>query len=122
MLLKKVKKNFFRSNELFLVLNKLKALKPLNLWLYEFANRLFDARVNFLKTGVYIRPVRKPMPEMTCLCTRLIIYCPGGELDFWVSKEAPAGYEASFWSYLQELGVKKQKEQGSSFHLEFPTI
>jgi len=89
------------------VLRKLHALKPLNLWLYEFANRLFDARVDFLKTGVYRRPERKPMPEMTCLCTRLIMYCPGGELDFWVSKKAPDGYEKNFWNYLSKLGVEK---------------
>jgi hypothetical protein len=112
LLLNKVRKLFFDARLFFLVLQKLNALKPLNLWLYEFANRLFDARVDFLKTGVYQRPVRKPMPEMTCLCTRLIMYCPGGELDFWISKEAPAGYEASFWNYLQQLGVKTP-----TFHL-----
>ncbi|CBY34424.1 unnamed protein product [Oikopleura dioica] len=104
------------------VLHKLNALKPMNLWLYEFANRLFDARVSFLKTGVYQRPERKPMPEMSCTCTRLIIYCPGGELDFWVSKEAPAGYEESFWNYLQQLGVKIPNKTGSTFQLEFPTF
>jgi len=34
------------------------------------------------------------------------MYCPGGELDFWISEEAPEGYEENFWNYLSELGVK----------------
>ena len=104
------------------MLRKLEALKPLNIWLYEFANRLFEARVEFVKTGVYRRPARKPMPKMSCLCTRLIMFCPRGELDFWVSNEAPDGYEAKFWGYLQQLGVETPKVEHSSFNLEFPTF
>ena len=64
------------------VKQKLSALKPLNKWLYEFANRLLDARIKFLRTGIYKRPERREMPEMTCYATFLIRYCPRGELDF----------------------------------------
>ena len=61
---------------------------------------------------------------MSCLCTRLIMYCPGGELDFWISEEAPEGYEEMFWNYLRALGVQipndKLPSSEKSFSLEFP--
>ena len=50
---------------------------------------------------------------MTCYATFLIRYCPKGELDFWISENAPEDYEKHFWMFLEKLGAEipnKKKE------------
>ena len=75
------------------VLKKLEILAPLDRWLYEFANRLMDARIQELKTGVFVRAERKPLPQMTCYCTSYIINCPGSKIiPKWISPKTPKEY------------------------------
>ena len=41
---------------------RIKSLIPKDLWLYQYATRLFDARWNYYKTGVFIPPKRPKLP------------------------------------------------------------
>jgi hypothetical protein len=57
-------------------LQEIASLMPQDLWLYEFAKRLFEARWSKYKTGgVYTAPERPPLPEMTCISTRFELNC-----------------------------------------------
>jgi len=40
----------------------IESLIPMDMWLYEFGKRLFQARWNFFKTGIYIQPNYPPYP------------------------------------------------------------
>ena len=40
----------------------IESLIPMDMWLYEFGKRLFQARWNFFKTGIYIQPNHPPYP------------------------------------------------------------
>ena len=53
----------------------LQSLMPLDLWLYEYAKILFDARWEQYKTGVYSDPKLPPLPEINCKSTRYILAC-----------------------------------------------
>ena len=41
---------------------RIESLIPMDIWLYKYAKRLFQARWNFFKTGIYIRPSYPPFP------------------------------------------------------------
>ncbi|CAG5111701.1 Oidioi.mRNA.OKI2018_I69.chr2.g5979.t1.cds [Oikopleura dioica] len=84
------------------VLKKLHDLSPLDRWLYEFANRLMDARIEELETGVFARPERPAFPTMTCLATSYMINCPNSSaLSNWISSRATAEYQESFEKLLK---------------------
>ena len=41
---------------------RIESLIPMDMWLYEYAKRLFQARWNFFKTGIFIRPSHPQLP------------------------------------------------------------
>ena len=43
----------------------IESLIPMDMWLYEFGKRLFQARWNFFKTGIYIKPNYPPYPGIS---------------------------------------------------------
>jgi len=51
---------------------------PMDLWLYEYAQRLFNARYEFFKTGKVAIPERPKFPKITCRSTRYILMCSDG--------------------------------------------
>merc|ERR1719500_1953957 len=50
-------------------------LIPQDLWLYNYAKSLFEARYNFMKTGVWVEPAIPKLPTMHCESTRFILRC-----------------------------------------------
>ena len=55
----------------------LESLMPIDLWIYEYAKTLFDARWEQYKTGVYRDPKMPPFPQINCKSTRYILACNG---------------------------------------------
>ena len=41
---------------------RIESLIPMDMWLYEYAKRLFQARWNWFKTGIYRQPSYQPFP------------------------------------------------------------
>ena len=39
---------------------RIESLIPMDMWLYEYAKRIFQARWKFFKTGIYIQPSYPP--------------------------------------------------------------
>ncbi|CAB9504712.1 expressed unknown protein [Seminavis robusta] len=59
----------------------LASLMPQDLWLYQYARRLFEARWQKYATGVYQEPPAPPMPtELSCVSTRVELSCTSGPL------------------------------------------
>jgi hypothetical protein len=57
----------------------LESLMPQDLWLYEYGKRLFEARWEEYKTGVYTAPEYPPLPDpFPCLSTRFELNCTSG--------------------------------------------
>ena len=76
------------------VLKKLHDLAPLDRWLYEFANRQMDARIEELETGVFLQPERDEFPTITCFATSYIINCPhSSAVSNWISSKATVEYQ-----------------------------
>ena len=48
---------------------RIESLIPMDMWLYAYAKRIFQARWNFFKTGIYIQPDYPPFPGMKQGCT-----------------------------------------------------
>jgi len=53
----------------------IESLIPMDMWLYEFGKRLFQARWNFFKTGIYIQPNHPPYPDIRCWSTHEVFNC-----------------------------------------------
>lgn len=59
----------------------LASLMPQDIWLYEYATRLFEARWDAYKTGVFVEPEEPPIPEtLSCQSTRFELSCHSGPL------------------------------------------
>eukprot|EP00538_Stauroneis_constricta_P011455 CAMPEP_0119565066 /NCGR_PEP_ID=MMETSP1352-20130426/28890_1 /TAXON_ID=265584 /ORGANISM="Stauroneis constricta, Strain CCMP1120" /LENGTH=358 /DNA_ID=CAMNT_0007613909 /DNA_START=43 /DNA_END=1116 /DNA_ORIENTATION=+ len=57
----------------------LRSLIPQDLWLYEYAKRLFEARWEHYKTGTYTAPERPPMlTSLSCSSTQAELHCESG--------------------------------------------
>jgi hypothetical protein len=57
----------------------LESLMPQDLWLYEYGKRLFEARWEEYKTGVYKPPEHPPIPDsFSCVSTRFELNCTLG--------------------------------------------
>jgi len=57
----------------------LASLMPRDLWVYEYGKRLFEARYKAVKTGVFVPPVRPPIPETwSCTSTQARLDCAEG--------------------------------------------
>lgn len=64
----------------------MKSLMPQDLWLYEYANRLFAARWKAYKTGKpVVLPERPPIPKLPCYSFRFNLTCVSGPLKgtYW---------------------------------------
>ena len=86
----------------------LKFLMPMDMWLYEYANDLFEARLKHLTLGgPYQPPPRPEYPKMTCLSTRFILTCddgPFGPAFYYQSVSIPVEHEEEF-SHLKQAFV-----------------
>ena len=59
----------------------LASLMPRDLWLYEYAKRLFEARYRAMKTGEFVQPNRLPLPNTwSCTSTPKHLECCEGPL------------------------------------------
>ena len=59
----------------------LSSLMPQDLWIYEYGQRLFEARYHGLKTGEFVPPERPPIPvHLTCTSTNSRLDCTEGPL------------------------------------------
>ena len=57
----------------------LASLMPRDLWLYDYAKRLFEARWQAYQTGVYDEPEYPPLPDpFSCVSTRFELNCTLG--------------------------------------------
>ena len=72
----------------------LKSLMPMDMWLYNYAGLLFEARWQQYKTGIYREPELPPFPEMNCKSTRHILAC---------NKKAPLGPLYHIWDITKEI-------------------
>lgn len=55
----------------------LRNLMPQDIWLYDYAKRVFEARWLYYKTRIYQHPKRPEFPEIFCKSTRFILRCDG---------------------------------------------
>jgi len=71
----------------------LKKLLPMDLWLYEYGLKLFEARWTFYKKGEYIDPDLPDFPDLTCLTTSLAFRCGDvyASLDICEERQALQG-------------------------------
>lgn len=72
----------------------LASLMPQDIWLYQYAKQLFEARWTYYKTGVFRHPNMPPTPTLEnvpCISTRFILLCRKGPLSplYYVQKDAP---------------------------------
>lgn len=79
---------------------KLAWLVPYDMWLYEYAKKLFAARYAHLARHVaYVPQSRPSMPRVTCVSTRYIITCetgPLGEAFYYHDSNAPSEHLVKF--------------------------
>ena len=68
----------------------LESLMPMDLWLYNYAKLLFEARWQQYKTGIYREPELPTFPEMNCKSTRHILAC---------NKKSPLGPSYHTWNF-----------------------
>ncbi|CAG5113370.1 Oidioi.mRNA.OKI2018_I69.chr2.g7481.t1.cds [Oikopleura dioica] len=81
----------------------LKNLMPQDIWLYEYAKTVFQARWNYYKTRIYQHPKRPAFPKIPCQSTRFILKCSGTDNDFifkWDEK-MPEEHAKNFNDLLQ---------------------
>ena len=78
----------------------LESLMPVDLWFYDYAKMLFEARWKQYKTGVYNEPNIPPFPEINCKSTRFILAC---------NSKTPLGPLYHIWNRT-ELTTKQQME------------
>ena len=50
-------------------------LIPQDLWFHKYSKTLFEARYNFMKTGVWEEPIIPKLPILHCKSTRFILRC-----------------------------------------------
>ena len=50
-------------------------LIPQDMWLYEYAKLLFEARYNLFKSGVWVEPELPAFPQLNCQTSRYILRC-----------------------------------------------
>ena len=72
----------------------LESLMPIDLWIYDYAKSLFEARWKQYKTGVYKDPVIPSFPEMNCKSTRYILAC---------NNKSPLGPLYHVWNATEEV-------------------
>ena len=59
----------------------LTSLMPQDIWFYNYAKLLFEARWQEYKTGIYVAPPEPPFPQtLPCVSTRLELNCTSGPL------------------------------------------
>ena len=59
----------------------LASLMPQDIWLYEYAKILFEARWQEYKSGLFIEPAEPPIPDsLSCVSTRFKLNCTSGPL------------------------------------------
>ena len=78
----------------------LQALMPMDIWLYNYAKLLFEARWQQYKTGVYVEPELPPFPDINCKSTRYILAC---------NKKSSLGPLYHVWNTTVEI-AKQQME------------
>lgn len=88
-----------------LELDIIESLVPQDLWLYEYAKLLFEARWQLYKTGTYKKPAYPPIPKIPCLSTRFIIWCRGGPLSplYFADPNAPEEHRRIPSDVLQQI-------------------
>jgi len=67
---------------------------PQDMWLYKYAQRLFDARLEHSKSRIFVKPIQ-PVYRPGCKSTRYILKCDHGVM-------AGLYYEYSFDSLTAE--------------------
>ena len=78
----------------------LKSLMPMDLWLYDYAKLLFEARWKHYKTGMYEDPELPPFPEPACKSTRFILAC---------NKMSPIGPLYHVWNISRDNTLTQVK-------------
>ena len=94
----------------------LESLMPMDLWLYNYAKLLFEARWQQYKTGIFREPELPPFPEMNCKSTRHILAC---------NKKSPLGPLYHTWNFPKMiwnspghiLGCSKKNPFGNWPHI-----
>ena len=90
----------------------LESLMPMDLWLYNYAKLLFEARWQQYKTGIFREPELPPFPEMNCKSTRHILAC---------NEKSPLGPLFHTWNFPEMirniLDCKKKPPFGHWAHI-----
>ena len=84
---------------------KIEKLMPLDLWLYEYATRLFDARWHHMTNGKFIEPDIPPFPTLTCFSTRFMFGCKNDEFSPFLSPVTPKRYLSNFRKFFTETNL-----------------
>jgi len=83
---------------------KLEWLMPYDMWLYNYASELLNAKWNFYKNGAMKMPDRPPYPRLTCISTRYILTCekgPFGNAFYYYHPSTPPDHIERF-NYLKD--------------------
>merc|ERR1712038_2099846 len=61
---------------------------PLDMWLYNYAKLLFEARWGLYKTGQYLEPDVPPFPKVHCQSTRYVLKCTEPKIHYqWIVED-----------------------------------
>ena len=89
--------------------SKLTWLMPYDMWLYNYAVLLFNARLAHLTTGEpYHPPARPALPQVTCLSTRYLLTCDSGPFGpaFYHQEHSTHTEHLAKFGYLARVFVK----------------
>ena len=90
--------------------NALAILMPQDMWLYEYAKRLFEAKWEFYKTGEAFKAPELPaLPEISCSSTRFTLNCTSG--PFAGNFQSPAAENDRF-----KYGGVPMSDDGTCMH------
>ena len=79
---------------------------PLDMWLYEYALNIFNARLHFLATGGQLTPAMPPPPHVQCKSTRFILACSDGPLGEFVYR----------WPRLDQIEDDEEKSKQEAYY------
>ena len=86
-------------------LERLRTLMPHDIWIYNYAKSVFNARYSYYKTGKYTKPV-KPSFSLppSCLSSFYFLRCFSGPYSnrFWTAQEMPASHRRKFEKFLNK--------------------
>jgi len=84
-------------------IQRISSLMPHDIWIYNYARAVFNARWQYYKSGKYVAPLRPPIPtESTCISTSFLLKCTSGPYSgiTWAQANTPDEHLELFAKYF----------------------